>query len=294
MSEKLLDEDFMRRIESLSLVSRKIFRGKVKGERRSKKRGYSSEFADYRNYVEGDDLRFIDWNIYGRLDRLFLKLFLEEEDLHVHLVVDTSASMSFGTPSKLGYAKKVAAAVAYVGLSNNDRVQVHAFNSKLGLSSGAWRGKKFSWQLFDFVESLAPSGETNLEKSCSAFAQKTNSGNGVVIFISDFLDPEGYEEGIKKITGAGADTYVIHVLSPEEINPELQGDLRLVDAEDGSFQEITVSKPLLSQYQETLKNFCGGIKDSCVRRGANYIFSSTEVPFDQLVLNYLRKGGLFS
>lgn len=294
MAEKLLDDDFMRRIEQLTLTSRKVFRGRMKGERKSKKRGFSSEFADYRNYVEGDDLRFIDWNIYGRLDRLFLKLFLEEEDLHVHVLVDTSLSMGYGTPKKLDYAKRVAAAVAYIGLTNLDRVQVHAFSGGLHKATNPLRGKRVSWQLFEFIEQLAPLGATGLNESCKQFALKARSGKGIVVLISDFLDAEGYEEGLKRILAGHMDVYCIHILSPEEVNPELQGDLRLVDVEDGSAQEITVSQPLLKQYNETLRNFCAGLKSYCTKRGASYVFSSTDVPFDQLVLNYLRTGGLLT
>ena len=156
----------MRRIEKLNIVSKRIFRGRMKGERRSKQRGYSSEFADYRNYVEGDDLRFIDWNIYGRLDRLFLKLFLEEEDLHVHLLVDTSMSMGFGMPHKLDFAKRVAAAIGYIGLANMDRVQVHAFGEGLSGKTSALRGKVSSHKLFSFLEDLEPCGITGLRDTC--------------------------------------------------------------------------------------------------------------------------------
>ncbi len=292
MAEKLLDDEFLRRIEKLQLISRKIFRGTMKGERRSKRRGYSSEFADYRSYVEGDDLRHIDWNIYGRLDKLFLKLFLEEEDLHVHVLVDTSLSMGFGEPRKLDFAKRVAAAVAYIGLSNLDRVQVHAFAGGLRDHTGALRGKRSAQRLFDFLERLDVDGGTNFEDACKTFAHVNSFGKGIAVAISDFLDPEGYEDGIKRITGMGMDTYIVHILAPEEIRPDLKGDLRLVDVEDGTYQEVTVSVPLLKQYDETLRRFCGGIKEYCAKRGAAYAFSSTETPFDQLVMTYMRRSGL--
>lgn len=294
MAETFLDAEFMRRIERLTLVSRKIFRGRMKGERRSKKRGYSSEFADYRNYVEGDDLRHIDWNIYGRLDKLFLKLFLEEEDLHVHVLVDTSASMGFGDPQKLRYAQRVAAALAYIGLSNGDRVQVHAFQSGLGARTQALRGKRNARKLFDFLEQLQPAGGTNLYQACKTFSLQSRFGKGILVLISDFLDPEGYEEALKRLAGARMDVYAIHLLAPEEVNPDLKGDLRLVDVEDGAFQEITVSLPLLKQYRETVKSFCAGLRDTCVKRGAAYAFSPTDTPFDQLVLNTMRRTGLLA
>ncbi len=284
----------MRKLEKLTLVSRKIFRGRMKGERRSRKRGYSSEFADYRNYVEGDDLRHIDWNIYGRLDKLFLKLFLEEEDLHVHVLLDASRSMDFGSPHKLEYAKKIAAAVTYIGLSNLDRVQAHAFSGGIRKSTPALRGKRSSRKLFDFFESLKPDGATGLHETCKTFSQTASFGKGIVVLISDFLDPEGYEEALKRLLGNKLDVYAVQILAPEEIDPEVKGDLKLVDAEDGAFQEITVSQPLLKQYKKTLENYCGGIKDFCTRRGASYVFGSTAQPFDQLILTALRRGGLLA
>ncbi len=292
MAERLLDADFLKRLEQLTLVSRRIFRGRLKGERRSARRGFSSEFADYRNYVEGDDLRFIDWNIYGRLDRLFLKLFLEEEDLHVHVLVDVSRSMDFGAPGKLGYARQVAAAVAYVALCNLDRVQVHAFGESLARSSGALRGQRSARRLFEFLESLAPAGRTSLAAACRALVQTRSFGRGVAVVISDFLDPDGYEEGLRLLIGHKLDVHAVQLLAPEELDPPLVGDLRLVDAEDGSVQEITVSQPLLAQYRATVEAFREGLREFCVRRGAGYAFGSTATPFDQLVLTYLRESGL--
>src|ERR1700736_5946228 len=130
-AQLLLDPQFLARLEQLELVSRKIFLGRLKGERRSKRKGQSVEFADYRNYVVGDDLRFLDWNLYGRLDKLFIRLFMEEEDLHFYILIDNSMSMNYGNPTKLYYAKQVAAALGFVGLVNMDRVIVEAFNDRL-------------------------------------------------------------------------------------------------------------------------------------------------------------------
>src|SRR5437868_15054777 len=140
-AQPLLDPDFLARLEQLELVSRKIFLGRLKGERRSKRKGQSVEFADYKNYVVGDDLRFLDWNLFARLDRLFIRLFLEEEDLHVHVLIDNSLSMDFGTPTKLRFAKQLAAALGFVGLVNQDRVMVEAFNDQLTQSSPPLRGR---------------------------------------------------------------------------------------------------------------------------------------------------------
>src|SRR3954449_5761416 len=164
-SEPLLDPQFLARLEQLELVSRKIFLGRMKGERRSKRKGQSVEFADYRNYVVGDDLRFLDWNLYARLDKLFLRLFMEEEDLHFYVLIDNSLSMDFGTPTKLHYAKQVAAALGFIGLVNLDRVVIEAFNNRLVQSLPAVRGRRSLWRLFDFLQKLQPSGPSDLKKS---------------------------------------------------------------------------------------------------------------------------------
>src|SRR5262249_42299930 len=186
-SPPMLDPQFLARLEQLELVSRKIFLGRMKGERRSKRKGQSAEFADYRNYAVGDDLRFLDWNLYARLDRLFLRLFLEEEDLHVSLLVDNSLSMDFGTPTKLHYAKQVAAALGFVGLVNLDRVVVEAFNDRLTQTSPPLRGRRSLWRLLDFLGQIEPAGPSDLAQALKAFSLKC-SGKGVVIVLSDFVD----------------------------------------------------------------------------------------------------------
>src|SRR5919108_1904491 len=147
----LLSPEFLHRLEQLELVSRKIFLGRMKGERLSKRKGQSVEFADYRNYVIGDDLRFLDWNLFARLDRLFIRLFLEEEDLHFYILIDNSLSMDFGTPTKLHYAKQLAAALGFIGLANLDRVVIEAFNERLTQTMPAARGRRSLWRLLDFL-----------------------------------------------------------------------------------------------------------------------------------------------
>src|SRR3984957_5489233 len=179
-AQPLLDPQFLARLEQLELVSRKIFMGRMKGERRSKRKGQSVEFADYRNYVVGDDLRFLDWNLYARLDRLFLRLFMEEEDLHFYVLLDNSLSMDFGDPTKLHYAKQVAAALGFIGLVNLDRVVVEAFNDRLTQSMPALRGRRSLWRLIDFLNKLQPAGPSNMAKALRAYSLKSTN-KGVVI-----------------------------------------------------------------------------------------------------------------
>lgn len=287
----LLDPEFLHKLEQLELVSRKIFAGRMKGERRSKKRGSSVEFADHRNYSVGDDLRHIDWNVYGRLDRLFLKLFLEEEDLHFYTLLDTSLSMDFGDPTKLHYGKQVAAALSFIGLVNHDRIVIDAFASTLEPGLSGVRGRSQMGRVVKYLEDLQPSGSSNLKAACKQFAIK-HPGRGIVVVVSDFLDKHGYEDALRYLLARDMDIYVVHVLSREEVEPELVGDLRLIDAEDDDVAEVTISAPLLRRYKETLNGFVGGLKDWCVKRNIAYIFTTNHQPFDKLILNYLRERGL--
>jgi uncharacterized protein (DUF58 family) len=290
-AEPLLDAQFLARLEQLELVSRKIFLGRLKGERRSRRKGQSVEFADYRNYVVGDDLRFLDWNLYARLDRLFLRLFMEEEDLHVYLLIDNSLSMGFGKPTKLHYAKQVAAALGFIGLVNLDRVVIEVFNDRITQRMPAARGRRSLWRLLDFLSQVEPAGPSNLTQALRTFSLRC-SGKGIVVVLSDFLDKGGYEEALRYLIARQMDIYVIQILSQEEIEPEIIGDLRLVDAEDWDVAEITVNGPLLKRYKQNLAAYRAALHDFCTRRGVNCLFTSNQVPFDRLVLTYLRQRGL--
>jgi uncharacterized protein (DUF58 family) len=290
-SAPLLDPAFLHRLEQLELVSRKIFLGLMKGERRSKRKGQSVEFADYRNYVKGDDLRHLDWNLFARLDRLFIRLFMEEEDLHFYVLVDNSLSMDFGTPSKLRYACQVAAALAFIGLVNMDRVVVQVFNDKLENSLPPQRGRRSLWRILDFLGKVEATGGSNLKDCLKSFSIRS-SGKGVVILLSDFMDKNGYEEALRYLVARQYDIYAIQVLAQEEIDPEVAGDLKLVDVEDADEAEITVNAPLLKRYKENLNAFRAALNDFCVRRGITYLFTSNQVPFERLILTYLRQRGL--
>jgi uncharacterized protein (DUF58 family) len=263
----------------------------MKGEKRSKRKGQSVEFADYRNYVVGDDLRFLDWNLYARLDRLFIRLFVEEEDLHFYVLLDNSLSMDFGSPSKLHYARQIAAALGFIGLVNLDRVVIEAFNDRLTQSLPPMRGRRNLWRLMDSLQKIEPAGPSDLRKSLKTFSMKC-SGKGIVVLLSDFMDKNGYEEAIRYLVSRQLDIYVIQILSQEEIEPEIVGDLRLVDIEDDDVAEITVSAPLLKRYKQNLAAFRAGLYEFCTRRGVTCLFTSTGVPFDRLVLTYLRQRGL--
>jgi len=281
----------MSKLDQLSFVSRKIFAGKMRGERLSRRRGESVEFADYRNYVVGDDLRFLDWNIYARLEKLFLKLFLQEEDLHVNVLIDVSKSMDWGTPNKALYARQIAAAVAYIGLINFDRVSIFAFANGLQHELPGVRGRQLMFKVIEFLKRMEYDRAGDLPKAAKQFAVR-HPQSGILIVISDFFDKIGYEEGLRYLLSRPYDCYAMQVLSPDEIEPEIAGDLRLTDVEDEDAAEVTVSRALINRYKHNLEAYCAQLKEFCTRRGINYLFTGTDVPFDQIILSYFRTRGL--
>jgi uncharacterized protein (DUF58 family) len=287
----LLDPELMNRLERLDIVSRKIFVGRMKGERRSRRKGQSVEFADYRNYAVGDDLRFVDWNIYGRLEKLFIKLFFEEEDLHVGVILDMSKSMDYGDPSKALYAKRVAAAIAYIGLVNYNRVTLCGFGERFGPELPGARGRHQIAKVLAYLGDMPCGGEGRMTGACRQFALR-HPQRGVVVLLSDFLDKGGFEEGLRYLIGRRYDLYAVQLLSPQEVRPELTGDLQLRDVEDDDVAEVTVNRALLNRYKRNLNAYCGRLKQFCTRRDANYLFAGTDIPFDRLVLTFLRRRGL--
>ena len=283
----LLDEDFLARIEKLSLLSRATLTGRIRGARRSRRRGFSTEFADHRDYVPGDDIRYLDWNIFGRLDRLFIKLFEEEEDLTVCILLDCSASMDHGTPNKFRYARQVAAALSYIALGTEDRVGVYPFDTTIRAPFKPVRGRRNALRLIQYLADLEAGSETGLVDSMVSFASAA-PGRGMVILISDLLDPSGYSDALRAVAGRRTDVHLIHVLSPEEIDPTVVGDLRLVDCEDGEAVEVSMNHRILEAYRRTVEEFREGVKEACSRFSITPVFTSTGTPFDELVLGYLR------
>jgi uncharacterized protein (DUF58 family) len=288
---ELLTPEFMAKLDALGVVSRKILAGKLRGERRSRKKGESLEFSDYRNYAQGDDLRRIDWSLYARLERLFLKLFLAEEDLSIYLIVDGSASMGYGSVNKFDYARKVAAAVAYIGIANMDRVSVGVYANGTEHLLPDLRGRKQVLKLFNFLSHIEPGGLTDLQGACRRFVLR-HRRPGICLLLSDFLDPEGFESPLKALAAARMDAFAVHILAPEEVEPTITGDFLLVDSETNEKIDVTASRRLVENYQKTVRGFCSSLQQFCAARGVAYLFASTDLPFEALVLNYLKKVGL--
>lgn len=307
--EDLLSSELIAKIEPLDLSSRKVFFGKLKGERRSKKRGESVEFADHRPYVTGDDLRHIDWNIFGRLDRLFMKLFLEEEDLSLHVVLDASESSDCGEPSKFAFMQRAAMALSYLGLINLNRVaatamggSIRSFDSgddekplesagDVGASIRDLRGRRRVQELARWICALEPVGSFNFAQAAQRIAL-SRRGKGIMLVFSDFFFKDGFETGLKMLVGRGYDVYCIQVLSPQEIDPPLTGDLRLRDVEDGDSAEVTISAPLLKRYKANLAAYCESLREFCARRDMTLLTVRSDTPIDVLMLDYLRKKGV--
>lgn len=286
----LLSSETMAKLERMELVTRKIFRGRMKGERRSKRKGQSVEFADFRNYVAGDDLRFIDWNLFARMDRLYLKLFLEEEDLHFYAMVDDSLSMNFGSPSKFFVARQLAASLAYIGLCRGDRVSISTFG-RSG-SPVVVRGKSSAHRLLSYLENAACiDTPTTMEEAARRFCLK-NTGKGIIVVITDLMSKSGYETALKMLVAREMDIYLLHILSPEELQPKLVGDLSLLDCEDSDRRDISVSATLLQRYEQTLNAFVEQARSFCNRRSITYVSVRSDQPIEPLVNEYLRTRGL--
>ncbi len=288
---RLLDPAFLQKLETLSLLSRRRLRGVQRGERRSTARGRGVEFDDYRAYQLGDDYRYIDWNVASRLDRLFVKMFSEEEDLDVALLLDTSRSMAAGRPSKLLVAKQLAAAIGYIGLVNLDRVGVTAFASAVGSRLDRLRGRGRAVDLLAFLGDLAPSGVTDLEMAMRQHLSTTRR-RGLVILLSDLLDPRGYEPALLLARAHRFQTFLIQILADEELTPPLTGDLRLVDVETERSIEVTVDGEALRAYASARDAFFEGIERFCYRHGIDYLRTASSVPVETLVLRWLRQAEL--
>ncbi len=279
--------EFLAQLERLSLLSRRTFRGSVKGERRSPRRGHSVEFADYRAYGHGDDLRYVDWNIYGRLDRLHVKLFVDEEDLCLHLLVDASASMGFGAPSKLDYAVRLAAALGFVGLVNHERVGLGVLRERVAEGSPPTRGRSQVLPMMNFLAEVRADGGTSLDGGLSNYAKRARE-SGLVVIVSDLLDPAGYERGVRALLERRFDVHLVHLLDPEEMNPTLGGDMRLIDSETGERRDLTVDAEAQRTYHDRLRRFLEQAETFCRSHEIGYHRVVTDTPVEAFVVAQLR------
>lgn len=288
--EELFGDDFQRKLDYLALVSRRVFTGRMRAERRTKKTGSGVEFADHREYQPGDDFRYLDWNIYQRFDRLLLRLYEEEEDLAIYFIIDASGSMAFDGARKLRYAKRVCAALAYVGLANLDRVSIVSTSDRVMERMPATRGKARIFKVFRFLSEIEPSGETHLEDALKSFVAQ-NKRRGLAVLVSDLYDPQGFERGINVLRYNKFDPFVVHVTDPVDAKPKLVGDVLVYDCESGEEREVTVTPKILEQFRQAHESYLAEVQRFCSTHQVPYIAASVDVPFDELILRVFRRGG---
>ena len=289
-SVRFFSNDFLLQLERVGFVSRRSHVGRVKGERKSPRKGSSVEFADYRPYEVGDDLRYVDWNAFGRLNRLYLKVFMDEEDLCVHLLVDASGSMDFGEPGKFQYATRLAAALAFVAFANLERVAVGVFRDRLSEGWLPTRGRNQFLPFQEFLAGIQPGGPTAFNDAIRQYALRVKDA-GLAVVVSDFLDPGGYEQGLRALMERRFDVHVIQLLAPEEIEPTLGGDLELVDAESGEVREVSLDAETLRAYHRELDGYLSRLEAFCRANELTYTRVTTDVPLEDLLLRRL-KGSL--
>ena len=294
----LLTPELLRRLEQFQLLAARRAKSSARGERRSRARGQSVEFADYRNYSHGDDFRYVDWNLYGRLEKLFVKLYEEERELPVRIFLDASESMTFGEPPKFDFGRQIAAAIGYVALCGFDRVSVFPFPDPAAASSNlelavrgalrSVRGKKSAMEFFRNLSAGAASGTANLNQALRRGALEARQA-GVAVVLSDFLDPAGYEPGLGALIARGFQVSAVQILAPDELAPTTYGDLRLVDSETGGLQEVTFGRYRLKAYQQTVQNFIQRLREFCQPRGIHFFSVSSDTPLETLLLKQLRE-----
>jgi uncharacterized protein (DUF58 family) len=284
----VFDESFLRQLERLMLVTRKAVHGGMKGVRRSVKRGQSVEFTDYRDYALGDDLRTLDWNLYARLEKLFIKLFIEEEDVNVHILLDASGSMDGGAPDKLVFGKRAAAALAYVGLASYDRVSMAVLQGRVARRFPGVRGTGRVFQVLSDLSGVrAHPGPTDLAAACRHYAAHLTQ-RGPLLLISDLFD-ENAERAISELAGTRCNVAVLHTLSSDELDPPLEGDLRLVDRETREGVNVTADLTALDQYRERLAAWQARLEEQSTKRRVAYVPVPTTLPLSELVFAELRR-----
>ena len=286
--ETFFDTEFLRRLERLHLIAKRLSWAGAKGEHAASRRGFSLEFSDYRRYQRGDDLRYVDWNIYRRLDRLLLKVFTSEEEMNIYLLVDTSRSMAEGAPVKIDYAKKVAAALGYIGLKNLDRVGGAAFSTRLHTPLTLGRGRKQILGLFGFLGKLSCGGETHLRAAAHSFANLFPHP-GFVVIISDLFDPAGWRATLEELVAKRYQLLVIHIVDAREIRPEPWGDVALIDVEGERERKLFLDADLVRRFNAEVDGYFKEIETMCAARRIDYLRTTTSVPFEEFVLQTLRQ-----
>lgn len=289
-SEPLFDDEFLRRLEVLYLAARRVAQGTQQATRRSRKLGAGVDVADFRPYVGGDDVRHIDWNYYGSTRDLLIRLFEEEEDLHIYFLLDTSSSMFIGSEERFRYAARLVAALGYIGLSNLDRVSVVPFSSTTGKRLPAARGRAQIWKVLRFLETIEPGTTTDMEASFREFVNST-SRRGLAVVVSDFFDPAGVERGLNMLRYSRFETILFQLGSDADRSPRLGGEIELRDRETQQTVRMRVTASTLRRYQDAYDAQIAELGAIARKHQSLYFRAPIELPFDDLVLRVLRAGG---
>lgn len=289
-TEALFDDEFQRRLEMLALVSRRVFAGRLKAERRTRKKGSGVEFADHRDYAPGDDIRSVDWNVYQRFGRLLVRLYEEEEDLSIYFLLDCSSSMGFGGKDKFDQARRLVAALAYVGLANLDRVTLLAVTDSVLERMPPTRGKGRIFTVFRFLRDLVAKGHTDLGDALKTFAAE-HKRRGLAVLVSDLYDPAGFERGINVLRYEGFEPYVVHLRDDRDAAPPLGGDVLVYDCETGDEREVTITPAVLEKLGTAYQEYSSRIERFCKEKQVPYLAADAKTPFDQIVLRAFRQGG---
>jgi len=291
--EILKNEAFLRDIEKLYFVAKKIDFGTRIGDSVSKRVGRSLEFKDYKSYQPGDDLRSIDWNLYGRLNKLYLKLFHEEVDLNIYIFIDSSLSMCDDDGkggkkenSKLLYAQKLAAAISYIALNSLNSVGVVSFSDSVEQFLPPSRKKTHIYPIFDFLENISPQKDTNINQAMKSFVMRKGVSSGAALILSDFFSPPGYQEGIKYLIHKGFSVNMIQILSPEDKNPAIIGKARIQDIESYSASNFYINEIILKKYKEKLNKYIDGLNKFCTMYNVPYLHTTSGTPFEETVLRF--------
>jgi uncharacterized protein (DUF58 family) len=291
--DDLFTSEFLQRLEVLRIVARRLFAGSAQGSRTGRRTGPGLEFAEHRGYVAGDDFRHIDWAAFGRLEKLILRLCQLEEDLSVYFLVDASASMGTGHPAKFDHARRLAAALAYVGLASLERIQVLAVSAGVRSHFEAGRDKSHILGVLDYLRGLAPGGETDLERSVQAFLPHAPRP-GLAVLVSDLMDPAGYEKPLLTLQGQRFDVWCLHVTDLADLAPPGMGDIAVADAETGESLGVHLTQDLRERLAREAARFTAEARAWCLGREIGYAEAPTHVPADALVMDVLRRGGFLA
>lgn len=290
----LFPPDFLTKLEYLSIMSKRVFRGSLLAQRRTMQLGSGIEFSDHREYATGDDLRYFDWNVYARHGDLLLKRFQEEQDLHVYLMIDCSRSMGFGSPPKFDLARQLTAALAYIALADLDRIAVVAYANDIISEFPVTRGKARILALMKYLESLSTVGtDTNLSKAVQGLLHR-GTRNGLVVVLSDLFDPNGFSRGFDQLRSRRFEAHVLQLHDPKEADPKLLGDAELEDVENGSIRMVTINERMLRRYKQLFTDHQTSVRDYCRRYGLSCTQSPSIVPFDQLMMTMMRSAAIGS